>query len=443
MKRKRVLSADPITTTINSLSHDGRGIASLNGKTTFISGALTGEEVSFKLTKRHPRYNEGEILEIMSPSAERVKPGCEHFGICGGCSMQHLAMSAQIELKQKTLLEQLKHFGHVEPETILPPLSGNIWGYRRKARLGVRWVQKKEKMFVGFREKSSRYLAEIVTCPVLHPSVGERLPEISQLILSLKQFEQIPQIEVAVGDNATALVIRHMVDLDDEDLKKLAAFGEKYQFQIFLQPNSPAPFSKLYPNDQNYRLTYALADYQLQMQFHPLDFTQVNGEVNPLMIQQALALLDTQPTDKVLDLFCGLGNFTLPLARFAEEVVGVEGSQEMVDRAKDNATLNDIHNTAFYAANLAEIPAAQPAWMQKKYDKILLDPPRTGAKEIIALFPKLGAKRIVYVSCNPATLARDAGILVKEQGYKLKKVGVINMFPHTSHIEAIALFEKK
>jgi 23S rRNA (uracil1939-C5)-methyltransferase len=210
-----------------------------------------------------------------------------------------------------------------------------------------------------------------------------------------------------------------------------------------LQPNSPAPLSKLYPADQDFRLSYALPDYQLEMQFHPLDFTQVNGEVNPLMIKQALALLDIQPTDKVLDLFCGLGNFTLPLARYAAEAVGVEGSQEMVDRAKDNAALNQITNSSFYAANLAEIPTAQPAWMQKKYDKILLDPPRTGAKEIIALLPKLGAKRLVYVSCNPATLARDAGILVKEHGFKLKKVGVINMFPHTSHIEAIALFEKK
>lgn len=442
-KNKQQLSNELFTIDVHGLSHDGRGVATtIDGKTAFIHGALPGETIKFKMTKKHSRYIEGDTAEIIKASADRIAPGCEHFGICGGCSMQHMTMSAQIHFKQNTLLEQLKHFGQIIPEEIIAPISGNIWGYRRKARLGVRYVHKKEKMLVGFREKSSRYLAELNSCPVLHESVGKHLNEIGNLVLSLTQFEQIPQIEVAIGDQTTAMVFRHMTDLPAEDIQKLCDFAEKHQFHFYLQPNSPATVHKIWPKDNSNRLSYALPDYQLEIQFHPLDFTQVNGEVNPLMVKQALQLLDPQPTDNVLDLFCGLGNFTLPIARFTHHVTGVEGSQEMVERAQHNAQHNQITNTRFFAANLAEVPAAKPDWMQKKYDKILIDPPRTGAKEIIELFPTFAPQRIVYVSCNPATLARDAGELVHKQGYKLKKVGVINMFPHTSHIEAIALFEK-
>jgi len=441
-KSKRTLSAEPITTTITSLSHDGRGIGNHLGKTAFINGALPQETVTFKMTKKHSRYFEGDLIDIISASPDRIKPGCEHFGVCGGCSMQHLQMAAQINFKQNTLLEQLRHFGRVEPEVILPPISANEWGYRRKARLGVRYVEKKGKLLVGFREKASRYLADITACPVLHASVGTRLTDLNQLISSLIQFEHIPQVEVAVGDSTTALVFRHMAELPEADLEKLRQFGKDFGFHIYLQPNTPLPITKLWPEDQNVFLTYALTDYDLEMQFYPLDFTQVNGSVNPLMIKQALALLDPQAEDTILDLFCGLGNFTLPLARHAKFVTGVEGSQDMVERATMNAEKNNLSNTAFFAANLAEIPLAKPSWMKAQYDKILIDPPRTGAKEILPLFPAFGARKIVYVSCNPATLARDAGELVNQQGYKLKKAGVINMFPHTSHIEAIALFEK-
>ncbi len=438
MKNAQV--TETITIQIESFSHDGRGIANINGKTTFVNGALPKETIACKITKKHSRYNEAEIVEIISPASERIPPGCQHFNICGGCSMQHIEIQAQIQLKQNTLLEQLKHFGKVEPEIILPPLAGNPWNYRRKARLGVRYVRKKERVLVGFREKSSNFLADIHSCPVLHNSVGPKIEALSQLVASLSQFEHIPQIEVAAGDKDTALVFRHMTTLQEDDITKLIEFGKFHNLQIFLQPNPPAKIHKIWPQDGNEQLSYELPDFQLIMQFYPLDFIQVNSEINQLLLKQALHLLNPINTDNILDLFCGLGNFTLPITRFANHVTGIEGSHDLVDRARENAQLNKILNTEFHMANLME-PNPSASWLQKQYDKILLDPPRTGAKEILPFFPKFSAKRIVYISCNPATLARDAGELVYTYGYKLKQVGVINMFPHTSHIEAIAVFE--
>lgn len=428
-------------TTIESLSHDGRGVASIQNKTTFVSGALPTEKILGEITHTHKRYNEAKIIDVLSAAPERTTPHCRHFGVCGGCSMQHVEASAQVQLKQQALLEQLHHFGKVQPEAILPPIVGSPWGYRRKARLGVRYVIKKEKLLIGFREKLSNYLADIETCEVLHPSVGKSLLKLRQLIRGLTQYQQIPQIEIAVSDQTTALVIRHMTPLTEADLAALCEFAQEHAFHIYLQPNPPAAIHKLWPNDQQELLSYFLPDYQLEMQFHPLDFTQVNAEINREMIKQALQLLDPQSTDTILDLFCGLGNFTLPIARFAKHVVGVEGGVAMVERAKANAELNQITNTEFYAANLME-PNESAPWLKVAYDKVLLDPPRTGAKEILPYLTGPSIKRIVYVSCNPSTLARDAGELVYNYHYKLKKVGVINMFPHTSHIEAIALFEK-
>lgn len=426
---------------IKSLSHEGRGIAYINDKATFVNGALPSETVNCKITKRHTRYNEGETLAVINASKDRVTPQCEHANICGGCSLQHMDMQAQIQFKEAALLEQLKHFGQVTPEIILPALSGNPYHYRRKARLGVRYVRKKERLLVGFREKSSSFLADIHACQVLDKSIGLRIEDLSKVIASLTQYEQIAQVEVAVSDTETALVFRHLEDLGTADIEKLCEFGKQFHFQIYLQPNAPAKIHKIFPEDGNERLSYRLDNYDLTLQFHPLDFTQINGEMNPLMVQQALALLDIQKTDSILDLFCGLGNFTLPIARSAKTVTGVEGSYEMVLRAKANAALNDIENSEFFAANLTE-PNLTQSFMQKTYDKILLDPPRTGALEIIQQFPRLAANRVVYVSCNPATLARDAKELVHVQKYKLKASGIINMFPHTSHIEAMALFEK-
>lgn len=430
------------TANVHALSHDGRGIASIQQKTTFISGALPGETVTYRITQKRGSYHEANMQSVLTPAATRVTPPCQHFGLCGGCNLQHMNAEAQIQLKQQTLLEQLAHFGKVTPESVLPPLHAENIGYRRKARLGAKFVIKKNKMLVGFREKSSHYLADLERCIVLHPAVGERFEELKQLIASLEAYKHIPQIEVAIGDQEAALVFRHLETLSNQDLEKLIAFGQQYQFHIYLQPNAPEAVTKIWPQDQHERLTYTLPDYQLEFLFYPLDFTQINLELNRLMVKQALDLLQLSAEDTVLDLFCGLGNFTLPMARFAKHVTGIEGSVEMVTRAQENAAHNHLPNTSFFAANLFE-PPTHAAWMQNKYDKILLDPPRVGAKEILPYLKQVGAQRIVYVSCNPATLARDAGELVHTYGYTLKQVGIMNMFPHTAHIEAMAVFEKK
>lgn len=430
-----------ITATLHALSHDGRGIATINNKTTFIDGALPTETITYRITQKRSTYQEAQALEILTPASERVTPPCPHFSLCGGCSLQHMSMALQLQLKQQTLIDQLKHFGQVTPEAILEPLSALTTGYRRKARLGVKFVIKKNKLLVGFREKSSRYLADLTQCKVLLPAVGEHLHDLSELIASLEAYQHIPQIEVAAGDTEIALVFRHMIPLTDADKSKLAHFAREHGFHLYLQPNPPEPISKLWPEDDIQRIHYTLPDQGLSFRFHPLDFTQINLEVNRQMVNQALRLLDVQPHDKVLDLFCGIGNFTLPLAQRAAQVTGIEGSDDMVQRALENARHNQLSNTAYAAANLMD-PDPHAPWMSEKYDKILLDPPRAGAKEIIAHFHRFDAKKIVYVSCNPATLARDAGELV-QQGYKLTLAGIMNMFPHTAHIEAMAVFERE
>lgn len=432
---------DMATATIHGLSHDGRGIATVNNKTTFIGGALPGESATYKITHKHSHYADAQALDILLPSPERVVPLCPHFGVCGGCSLQHMNTELQLKLKQQTLLDQLKHFGKVIPESILAPLHANIAGYRRKARLGVKFVIKKNKVLVGFREKSSRYLADLSQCSVLHPHVGQRLHELGLLIASLEQYRTIPQIEVAMGDHEAALIFRHLEALSDGDREKLIEFGKIYQFQIYLQPNAPAPLAQLWPDATKQRLSYTLPDHQLEFLFHPLDFTQINLEMNRLMIDQAIRLLNLQANDQVLDLFCGIGNFTLPIARHVKHVTGIEGSDDMVKRAEENAVHNNIKNVNFHVENLFS-PSTQTSWMKAEYNKILLDPPRAGAKEILMLLKQLAPQRIVYVSCNPATLARDAGELVHHYGYQLRQVGVMNMFPHTSHIEAMAVLEK-
>lgn len=426
---------------VHGLSHDGRGIATINQKTTFLNGALQGETVTYRIHQKRGSYQEGEALDIIEASPERTEPPCQHFGLCGGCSLQHMSIQQQLALKQQTLLEQLQHFGRVTPHHVLAPLMANATGYRRKARLGVKYVIKKNKLLVGFREKNSNYLAELERCAVLHPSVGEHLHDFSALISSLDQYRSIPQIEVAIGDTDTALVFRHMEPLSDSDKQKLTTFGAEKNFHIYVQPNSPLPIEKIWPASGIDRLTYTLPDDELTFLFHPLDFTQINLEMNRLMVRQAIALLDLSANDAVLDLFSGIGNFTLPMAKRAKHVTGVEGGEEMVKRAFNNAAYNHLSNVDFFAANLMEPSAAAP-WINKQYDKILLDPPRAGAKEILPYIDKWQAKRIVYVSCNPATLARDAGELVHQYGYQLTHAGIMNMFPHTAHIEAMAVFEK-
>jgi 23S rRNA (uracil1939-C5)-methyltransferase len=377
----------------------------------------------------------------MKPSPDRVEPPCAVYGKCGGCSLQHIAPKAQIHFKQNVLSEQFQHFGKVSPQEWLPSLQAEVWGYRHKGRLSVKFVQKKGGALVGFRENDPRYITDMQRCEVLHPLVGERIQLLREWIGSLEAAAEIPQLEVAVDDTRLAIILRHLKPLSEKDLTTIREFANQHNIWMYLQPKGPDSIHLLYPEQHDDLLSYSLPKHNIVMQFHPNDFTQVNMSLNRSMIDLALELLEIKPEDRVLDLFCGLGNFTLPLARLASEVVGVEGDEKMTTRAGLNAERNAIKNVKFYAANLFEDVSSQ-SFMQQQYDKILLDPPRAGAEQIVAQLSKLKAKRIVYISCNPATLARDAGILVNDLGYKLEKAGVMDMFPHTSHVESIAVFTK-
>lgn len=440
MRNRKALPAAPVRARIDSLAHDGRGVAHVNGKATFIDGALPGEEVSFVYRTQRKRYDEGELSEVIEASPDRVVPRCTHFGLCGGCSLQHTSPAAQIRLKEAVLLEDLRRIGGVTPEAMLPPLSGAHWGYRRRARLGAKFVDKKQAMLVGFRERRSTLLADLSRCEVLHPAVGERLIALREMLRGLKAYNRIPQVEVAAGDEAVALVFRHLLPLDEADLAALRSFGERHGFYIYLQPGGPDSAASLWPADA--RLHYALPDHRVELEFRPTDFTQVNGEMNRRMVAQALELLAPSPSERVLDLFCGLGNFSLPLARQAAAVVGVEGEAGLVQRARDNALRNGLDNVEFHTADLDGEEGHWP-WLASDYDKVLLDPPRTGALAAVRRIGELSVARIVYVSCNPATFARDAGELVQRCGYRFAKVGVMDMFPHTTHVECMAVFEKR
>ncbi len=432
------MPAEPVRADVESLTQDARGVAHIGGKAVFIEGALPGEEVMFTYVAQHRRYDEGQAVQILKASPHRVEPRCPHFNVCGGCSLQHMAVEPQILAKQQVLLDSLAHIGKVAPESLLPPLVGQHWGYRRKARLSAKYVLKKPAMLVGFREKRSNLLADLTCCDVLDSSVGERIVELRTLLDGMGARDRIPQIEIAVGDHHTALVFRTLADLDGDDQARLRGFGEHHGFQIYLQPGGPETATLLWPESAT--LSYRLPEYDLELFFLPTDFTQVNAELNRTMINRALELLDPQPGERILDLFCGLGNFTLPLARRAGSVVGVEGSEELVQRARDNAQRNGISNVEFHAVDLNL--AVDYSWVGPGFDKILLDPPRTGALEAVKHLPAFGASRIVYVSCNPATLARDAAELVHNHGYRLVSAGAMDMFPHTTHVESIALFER-
>src|SRR3569623_2126450 len=438
-RNRKTLPVEAFRAAIDSLAHDGRGVTHVNGKATFIEGALPGEEVMFTYVMQRRRYDEGLVTEVITPSPERVAPQCRHFGLCGGCSLQHLRAEAQIHMKEQILLDSLRHLGKVTPEQILPPLAGPHWGYRRRARLGVKFVEKKQTLMVGFREKRSAYLADLSRCEVLHPKVGQHWREVRALLQGLAAFNRIPQVEVAAGDQAVALVFRHLDHLSAADIDALRAFGQQHDCFIYLQPAGPDSVRPLWPEDA--RLSYRLAEFDVELEFLPTDFTQVNGAINGAMVQRALDLLDLHAGERVLDLFCGIGNFTLPIARRAAAVVGVEGDAKLVARAHDNARANGIANVEIHAADLSDEKSAWP-WAVQPFDKILLDPPRTGAQEAVRRMAALGAQRIVYVSCNPATFARDAAELVTGHGYRLCSAGVMDMFPHTTHVECIALFEK-
>lgn len=428
---------------IRALSHDGRGIAQIEGKTVFIESALVGEQVEFEYTRIKSRYSEAKLTQILSPSSARIEPKCNSFGICGGCSLQHMDTDAQLNHKLSVLLEQLYHIGGINSAKVLPAIKSTPWGYRRKARLGVRYVFKEQKLLIGFREKNGRYLADITDCSVLDESIGAKIEELRVLLLALEGCLAISQLEVAVGDNAIAIIIRHLQPFNENDLAKLIAYGTKTNFHIYLQPGNPTTVSRLYPAEGSDRLSYHLKvkDQDLEMLFHPSDFIQVNAAINNRLIDLAIELMAPQSNETFLDLFCGIGNFTLPLSLYSQQVIGIEGCQEMVKRGYENARHNGISNVIFECHNLQE-PHYTNKYISQKYDGVLLDPPRTGALEIVKILPKLNAKRVVYISCNPATLSRDAGHL-RQHGYELVNIGILDMFPHTSHVESIGLFVKK
>lgn len=424
---------------ITALTSEGRGVARVDNKAVFIDGALPGDTVSFRYTRRKRHYDEGVVDEVMTPSQWRVEPACRHFTLCGGCRLQHLAGGKQISTKQTQLLEDLARIGGVTPEQVLPPVTAAQWGYRRKARLGVRYVIKKGRLLVGFRERQGRYIADLSRCEVLHPAVGMRLQALRTLIRGLTAYEHIPQVEIAVGDDQAALVFRHLQPLDVEDMDELRRFGQWYSMAVYLQPGGVDSVTPLWPESP--RLSYRLPAHDVEIVFAPTDFIQVNGNINRQLVDLVMRLFDPQPGEHALDLFCGVGNFTLPMARAFTHVTGVEGDAGLVQRAKDNATLNGISNTSFHAWDLNTDMIRQP-WWPDAIGKVLLDPPRTGAREALTALVALNPSRIVYVSCNPATLARDADILVHRHGYRLSKVTAVDMFPHTAHVEGVGVFEK-
>ena len=436
--RRKNLPPETATATIESLAHDGRGVAHVDDKAVIIAGALPGEDVVFEYSKKKKDFAEGRVTEVLKASDDRVEPGCQHYSICGGCSFQHLDPEKQILAKQGILLDQFKSIAKLEDVELWPALTGPFWGYRHRARLGVKDVVKKGRVLVGFREKASPFLAEIEKCEVLHPSVGQRLMDLSSLIGNLSIKDKIPQIEVSICDSRTALVFRILESLSEEDIAVLKRFEVSADVDIYTQSKGPDTIVPL--SGEKAPLSYQLPN-NVSLFFGPSDFVQVNVDINRSMINRALETLALNENDNVLDLFCGLGNFTLPMARVAGHVTGVEGSDELIIRAKQNADKNGLDNVDFYTANLMEAVAEEP-WTKKKYNKVLIDPPRLGAKEILPYLPKWGAEQVLYVSCNPSTLARDSAILVNELGYTLKKAGVMDMFPHTSHVESIALFEK-
>lgn len=438
------IPAEPVSIEIDSLSHDGRGVGRIEGKAAFVAGALPGEQVQARFLDRRRRFDALRTLEVeANPASDRVTPPCPHADLCGGCSLQHLAPAAQVRLKADTLAEQFAHFGGIEPEQWAEPLTGETLGYRRKARLGVRYVTKREEVLVGFREKGSSFITAINDCAVLDPRVGQRIEALKSLIAGLSVYNRLAQIEVACGDEDAALVLRHLEPLTADDEATLVEFARAHDLQIYLQPKGPDTVHRLWPQPGNGpdRLFYQLPEWDLTLGFHPMDFTQVNADINQRMIAQALEWLAPEPHHRVLDLFCGLGNFSLPLARQAAEVVGVEGEEALVQRGRENAERNGIANATFRATDLQQDFTAEP-WAAEGFDRVLIDPPRSGAEDVVRHLAGAGVERIVYVSCNPATLARDAGILVAS-GYRLVRAGIMDMFPHTAHVESMALFVRE
>lgn len=436
-----------IQVTIESIDAEGKGIARLNGKTIFVEGALPQETVTIEIYKKRANFDLAKIIEINVPSENRVKPKCEYFGICGGCSLQHIDFNQQVLTKQKVLLDNLKHIGKVEAQKILPPLIGSPWAYRQRARLSARYVFKKGGILIGFREKASPYVVDMNSCLILPQHISDLIPKLRILLAELSIKEQIPQIEVSVSETVSVLLLRIMAPLSITDQELIRKFVDQSSsqesiLQIWLQPAGLDSCEPFYPQEVP-QLAYSLNDFAINMPFYPTEFTQVNAEINTKMVKQAVSLLDIQESDRIIDFFCGIGNFTLPIATLAKNTIGIEASEQLIKRASQNAKHNRLdHKVNFIAQNLFKIDTH---WLLKlgKFDKWLLDPPRDGAYELVkSITPEIMPERIIYVSCNPSTLARDAEILTVTHGYTLTHAGVMNMFPHTSHIESIAVFTK-
>jgi 23S rRNA (uracil1939-C5)-methyltransferase len=433
LKPSEVIEAD-----IVDLAHDGRGVARIDGKAVFVDGALPGERVRLRVIKRRRQLDEAGVVEVLTASPDRVVPACAHFGLCGGCSLQHLSAPAQLAAKERQLLDNLERIGRVRPERVLAPLRGPAWAYRRRARLGVKYVHKKGRVLAGFREREKPYLADLQRCEVLQEPLANLPRDLAALVETLVIREKIPQVEVAGGDAAIALVFRVLEAPGPQDIEKIAAFGAQQGVQIFLQTgglDTVQPLAQDYPP-----LSYRVDGGRVGIEFGPVDFIQINREINASMVDAALELLLPTASDTVLDLFCGLGNFTLPLARRAARAVGIEGDAALVAKAAANAGRNGIGNAAFFRENLFE-PTQFGPWANERYDLVLLDPPRAGAAALLARMAHWRPRRVVYISCHPGSLARDAENLVYSQGFKLTCAGVMDMFPQTTHVESIAVFE--
>jgi 23S rRNA (uracil1939-C5)-methyltransferase len=412
------------------------------GKTVFVAGALPGETVEYLVRRSERSHDEAQLLRVIEQAEDRVAPRCAHFGICGGCSLQHLAPASQLRIKDEMLRETLKRIGKVEPASWLPPLSGEPWGYRRRARLGARFVHAKGRSMVGFREKMSSFVADIERCEVLVPQVGTLIGALSKLVTQLSIPTRIPQIEVAAGDGTTVLVMRVLSPLNEADRELLRNFESEHDVRWLLQSGRPDQLETL--QGATPALSYELPAYGLKLAFEPSDFIQVNGDMNRLLIDRVLQLLDLDAQSEVLDLFCGLGNFTLPLATRVRRVVGIEGDAGLIARARANAAANGLANAAFHVGNLAGEDAVQRCLALAqggRYSHVLVDPPRTGAMDVLSALAALRPRRLVYVSCHPGSLARDLGILVSEHGFSLQAAGIVDMFPHTSHVESVAVLD--
>lgn len=445
--------------TVAALTHDGEGIirgvprvgdgqsTQEGSKAAFVPGALPGESVRFRRTRAHRQHDEAELLEVLQPSADRVVPRCAHFGVCGGCALQHLSPEAQLQAKETELRDNLERVGRVTPQQWLPPLRGPVWNYRRRARLGAKFVTKKDRVLVGFRERLAPFVAEVRRCEVLASPLGEIIESLAILMNGLSIRHRIPQIEVAVADNVVGLVLRVLDPPADADLVKLREFAAAHSVRFYLQDRGLDSVKVLDEGSggtvSSEPLYYRLPQFDVRLEFAPTDFVQINAQINEALVARAVELLELTPESSVLDLFCGLGNFTLPLARRAGRVVGVEGELGLVERARHNGRLNGLTNVEFHVADLSRDPGPASPWLKDNYTHVLLDPPRAGAAEVLASVSRLNPRRVLYISCHPGSLARDLGVLVHEHGMNLVAAGVLDMFPHTTHVESMAVLEPK